>query len=72
MRARREAQRKIEIEAGPETVGECSVADKEVIVHVLRLIVAHLHPEPAEVKTSTSAQDPGVNFPIKTPMAHKN
>lgn len=48
------------------------MADKEVIVHVLRLIVAHLHPELAAVKTSTTAQDPGVNFTIKTSMAHKN
>lgn len=48
------------------------MADKEVIVCVLRLIVAHLHPELAAVKTSTTAQDPGVNFTIKTSMAHKN
>ena len=55
-----------------ETEGECSGADKEVIVHVLRLIAAHLHPELAAAETPTSAQDPGVNSTIKTSMAHKN
>lgn len=48
---------KIEI----ETVGECLVDDKGLIVHVLRLIVAHLHPELAEVRTSTSAADPSAS-----------
>lgn len=46
-------------------------ADKEVIVHVLRLIVAHLHPELTEVKTATSTQDPGVNVTMQTPKARK-
>lgn len=55
-----------------ETEGECLAADKEVIVHAPRLIAAHLHPELAAGKTSTSALDPGVNFTIKTSMAHKN
>lgn len=40
------------------TEGKCLAADKEVIVRVQRLIAAHLHPELAEVKTSTSALDP--------------
>lgn len=71
MHVRRQTQRKIEIEAELRE-RECLAADKEVIVHVLRLIVAHLHPELAEAKTPTSAQDPGVNFTIKTSMAHKN
>lgn len=64
------AHQAIEIEAELRQEGECLVADKEVIVHVLHLTVAHLHPELAEAKTS--AQDPGVNFTIKTSIAHKN
>lgn len=66
---RRQAQRKIDIEA-ERREGECLAADKEVIVHVL--IAAHLHPELAEDKTPTSAQNPGVNFTIKTSMSHQN
>lgn len=55
-----------------ETEAECLLADKEVIVHVLRLIAALLHPKLAAAKTSTSTQAPGVNFTIKTSMANKN
>lgn len=55
-----------------ETEGECLVADKEVFIRLLCLIVAHLLPELAEAEASTSAKDPGVKFTIKTSVTHKN
>lgn len=63
---------KIEIEAEPRQWGSVRRLIKGVIVRVLRLIAAHLHPEPAPLRTPTSSAPRGLNSTIKTPAPHKN
>lgn len=58
---------KIETRAECRQWGECVQADKGLVVHLLRLIAAHLHPELAEVRTSTSAVDPPT-----PPLSHED
>lgn len=60
---------KIEIEAEPRQWGSVWRLIKGVIVHVLRLIAAHLHPEPAQVGTPTSTSDPGAQLHPEDPSA---